>query len=69
MSDKPIHLHKNIVDRKRNTFLLFIPTFIFVIFLTVMFSLYKAVQLPRDRYEATLGETDNVDNRVEFNAK
>lgn len=69
MSNKPIHIHKNIVDRNRNIFLLFLPAVIFVLFLTIMFSLYKVGQLPRDSYETTLGENDDIDNKAEFNAQ
>ena len=69
MSNKPIHIHKNIVDRNRNMFLLFLPVVIFVLFLTIMFSFYKVKELPRNTNEATLGEKNNIDNKVEFNAQ
>lgn len=69
MNNKPIHIHKNIVDRNQNIFLLFLPAVVFVLFLTIMFSFYKAKQLPRDSYETTLGEQKDVDNKVEFNAQ
>ena len=69
MSNKPIHIHKNIVDRNRNIFLLFLPAIVFVLFLTIMFSFYQAKQLPRDSYETTLGEQEDVDNKAKFNAQ
>jgi len=69
MSNKPIHIHKNIVDRNRNIFLLFLPAVVFVLFLTIMFSFYKVRQLPRDSYETTLGEKEDIDNKAEFNAQ
>jgi hypothetical protein len=69
MSNKPIHIHKNIVDRNRNMFLLFLPAVIFVLFLTAMFSFYKIRQLPENNYEATLGEKEEVDNGTKFNAQ
>ncbi len=69
MSNRPIHIHKNIVDRNRNIFLLFLPAIVFVLFLTIMFSFYKVKQLPRDSYETTLGEQEDVDNKAEFNAQ
>lgn len=69
MSHKPIHIHKNIVDRNRNTFLLFLPAVVFVLFLTIIFSLYKVKQPPRDSYETTLGKQEYIDNKAEFNAQ
>lgn len=69
MSNKSIHIHKNIVDRNRNIFLLFLPAVIFVLFLAIMFSFYKVKELPRNTNEATLGETHNVDNQVKFDAQ
>ncbi|RLC29613.1 hypothetical protein DRH13_05475 [Candidatus Woesebacteria bacterium] len=69
MSDKSIHIHKNIVDRNRNIFLLFLPAVIFVLFLAIMFSFYKVKESPRDANKATLGEQEDVDNRAEFNAQ
>jgi len=69
MSNKPIHIHKNIVDRNRNIFFLFLPAVIFVLFLTIMFSLYKVKELPRNTNEATLGEQEDVDNKVKINAQ
>jgi len=69
MSNQPIHIHKNIVDRKRNTLLLFLPMVVFVFFLALMFSLYNANNLPNDKYEATLGEKENIDNEANFNAQ
>jgi hypothetical protein len=69
MKHKPIHIHKNIVDRNRNIFLLFLPAVVFVLFLTIMFSFYKASELPRDPSEATLGETNDIDNQVKLDAQ
>lgn len=69
MTHKPIHIHKNIVDRNRNIFLMFLPAVIFVMFLTIMFSIYKIKNLPRGANEATLGETNNVDNQVKLDAQ
>jgi hypothetical protein len=69
MSNKPIHIHKNIIDRNRNTFLLFLPAVVFVLFLTIMFSFYKIKDLPRDSNEATLGKQNDVDNKVKFDAQ
>ena len=69
MSNQPIHIHKNIVDRKRNTLLLFLPMVVFVFFLTLMFSLYSVNNLSNDKYEATLGEKENIDSEVNFNAQ
>jgi CHASE3 domain sensor protein len=69
MSNKPIHIHKNIVDRNRNIFLLFLPAVIFVLFLTIMFSFYKVKELPRNTNKAILGEQEDIDNKVEFNAQ
>lgn len=69
MISKSIHIHKNIVDRKRNLFLLFLPTIIFVLFLTIMFSYYKTKEFSNDNYETTLGDKENIDNGVDFNAQ
>lgn len=69
MGNQSIHIHKNIVDRNRNIFLLFLPAVIFVLFLTIMFSFYKIKELPRDTNKATLGEQSDVDNKVKFNAQ
>lgn len=69
MSNKPIHIHKNIVDRKRSIILLFLPMVVFIFFLTIMFSLYNVKNLPKDNYEATLGEKENIDNEVNLDAQ
>jgi hypothetical protein len=69
MNNKPIHIHKNIIDRNRNIFLLFLPAFIFVLFLTIMFSVYKVRELPRDTNEVTLGEKNDIDSKVKFEAQ
>jgi hypothetical protein len=34
-----------------------------------MFSFFKVKQLPRDSFETTLGEQEDVDNKAEFNAQ
>jgi hypothetical protein len=34
-----------------------------------MLSLYKRKHLPKDRYEATLGKQEDVDNKAKFNAQ
>ncbi|MBU0572221.1 hypothetical protein KKH23_00950 [Patescibacteria group bacterium] len=67
MTNKPIHIHKNIVDRNLNIFLLFLPAFIFVLFLTIMFSFYKIGQHPREDNETILGEKENIDDMIKLN--
>ena len=69
MISESIHIHKNIVDRKRNLFLLFLPTVLFVLFLTIMFSYHKTKVDPNGNYETTLGEKENIDNEIDFNAQ
>lgn len=69
MSNKPIHIHKNIVNRNRNIFLLFLPAVVFALFLTIMFSFYKIKQLPRGNYQTTLGDKEDVDNKAKINAQ
>jgi hypothetical protein len=48
---------------------MFLPAVIFVMFLTIMFSIYKMKNLPRGANEATLGETNDVDNQVKLDAQ
>jgi hypothetical protein len=58
MSFEPIHIHKNIVDRKRNIFFLFLPLVIFILLMALYFNFSSKWQLPRNTGETVLGEQD-----------
>jgi hypothetical protein len=59
MDFKPLHIHKNIVDRKRNIFFLFLPLAIFILLMALYFNFSNRWQLPRDASETVLGKQDN----------
>jgi len=66
MDFEPLHIHKNIVDRKRNIFFLFLPLAIFILLMALFFSFSSKWQIPRDRTETVLGEQDNKWNKYYY---
>jgi hypothetical protein len=59
MDFEPLHIHKNIFDRKRNIFFLFLPVIIFILLLALYFNFSGKWQLPRDTTRSVLGEQEN----------